>query len=315
MILGINFNEIFAANCDNLRILDRRNGGSRTVTRHTLLRYHDVGRMGVIDYTKGVKTSDIKTMSKADKVNVMVSDNGHFESKFGIGFEVEKNSIPSKISTPLFAGYEADSSCGEERWSGGEEAVTNIIPLVGKGTLRNKVNNMVYEARDIINDNISPSNHRCGGHITLSCKGLDGAELFKAVRPLMGIVYALFRKRLINGYCNKNLRLAVDFRYDLDTRYCSVLQKEKLIEIRLVSRFENTKQVMRRYELMYELLNFAVNNPNGKFSSFLKIVKPIITRMYGGDEGKVNEIISLSKSFKKYIDDGIISEDIAGYVT
>jgi hypothetical protein len=72
---------------------------------------------------------------------------------------------------------------------------------------------------------------------------------------------------------------------------------------------------MRRYELMYELLNFAVNDPNGKFSSFLKKVKPIISRMYEGNKDKVNVMVSLSKSFKKYIDKGTISDNIAEYVS
>jgi len=305
MILGINFNEIFAANCEDLTVSDRYSGERRVVTRHTLLRYHDVGRMGVIDYTKGAKKSDIKTMSKADKVNVIAAEDGQFESRFGIGFEIEKNRIPNKLATPLIAGYESDSSCGEE-------AVTNIIPLVGKGTLRNKVNNMIFEAKLILEDSYSPSNYSCGGHVTLSCKGLSGEELFNAVKPFMGVVYALFRKRLLNTYCNKNTRLESNYDY---SRYCSVLQKSNVIEIRLVSKFETTKQLMRRYELMYELLNFAVNNPNGKFSSFLKKVKPIISRMYAGDQEKVKEIISLSNSFKKYIDKGTISDNIAEYVS
>ena len=300
MILGINFSQIFAANCENLTAQT-----GRVVSRNTLLRYHGVARMGVIDYTKGAKQSDVKTMSKADKVNIIASQNGEFEARFGIGFEVEKNRIPNKFATPLIAGYESDSSCGEE-------AVTNIIPLVGKGTLRNKVNNMMFEAREVIEDRYSPSNYSCGGHITLSCKGLSGEELFNAVKPFMGVVYALFRKRLLNTYCNRNARLESNYDY---SRYCTVLQKSNVIEIRLVSKFETTKQLMRRYELMYELLNFAVNNPNGKFSSFIKRVKPIISRMYEGNEDKVNEIISLSNSFKKYIDKGTISESIAGYVS
>ena len=171
--IGINFSQIFAADCDNL---PTQRG--RVVSRHTLLRYHGVSRMGVIDYTKGAKGSDVKTMSKADKVNLIAAEGGEFESRFGVGFEVEKNRIPNKFATPLFAGYEEDSSCGRERFTGGEEAVTNIIPLVGKGTLRNKVNNMMFEAREVIEDSHSPSNARCGGHVTLSCKGLDGEELF-----------------------------------------------------------------------------------------------------------------------------------------
>jgi len=303
--IGINFSQIFAANCEDLTISDRWSGERRIVTRHTLLRYHDVGRMGVIDYTKGAKQIDVKTMSKADKVNIIASQNGEFEARFGIGFEVEKNRIPNKFATPLIAGYESDSSCGEE-------AVTNIIPLVGKGTLRNKVNNMMFEAREVIEDRYSPSNYSCGGHITLSCKGLSGEELFNAVKPFMGVVYALFRKRLLNTYCNRNARL--ESNYD-NSRYCTVLQKSNVIEIRLVSKFETTKQLMRRYELMYELLNFAVNNPNGKFSSFIKRVKPIISRMYGGDQAKVKEIVSLSKSFNKYITNGVISDNIAEYVS
>ena len=52
---------------------------------------------------------------------------------------------------------------------------------------------------------------------------------------------------------------------------------------------------------MYELLDFSINNPNGSHNAFLKKVAPIVKSMYSNDEDKTNEILELSKSFRKMI--------------
>ena len=235
------------------------------------------------DHSKGAKDGDIANLKSASKRNLITLD-GNTETRFTIGMEVEKARFQRGAvkEYSLFAGFERDSSCGYE-------AVTNILPLLPSGKWRNKVFNMMFEARNIIEDSKSPSDLKCGGHITIGVQGMTGAEVMKAVRKNMGIVYALFYKRLGNAYCRSNLTLldknevsGSDMMNGFG-RYSAVLDKGATIEFRLVSRFQSVKQMMRRYELMYELLDFSINNPNGSHNSFLNKVMPIVKSMYNGD--------------------------------
>jgi len=100
---------------------------------------------------KGIKTGNI-TETGLDEI----------ESRFMIGFEIEKTSFHRRavMEYPLFKGFETDSSCGVE-------AVTHVLPLLPKSIWRTKVFNMFVEAKKIISDEYSPSNRNCGGHITL----------------------------------------------------------------------------------------------------------------------------------------------------
>ena len=233
-------------------------------------------------------------------------ESGDAECKFGIGFEVEKNRLSrgAKRNLPLFAGYERDGSCGYE-------GVTNILPLLPAGKWRNKVFSMMHDARKIIEDSYSPSDYRCGGHVTLSCEGMTGEELFNATRENLAIVFALFRKRLGNRYCNANPRMESNFQ---GTRYVAVQQKANVIEVRLVSRFQSVKQMMRRYELFYTIMDFSINNPNGSHASLLRKVYPIVKSMYNGDEAKTNEIFEIAKHFNKYIKTGRINRGVINFV-
>ena len=208
------------------------------------------------DLSKGAKNGDISNLKSAKTRNLITLD-GNTETRFTIGMEVEKARFcrGAVKEYPLFAGFERDSSCGYE-------AITNILPLLPAGKWRNKVFNMMFEARNIIEDSKSPSDLQCGGHITMAVQGMTGAEVMQAIRKNMGIVYSLFFKRVNNGYCKANLCMAdknVTSRDDMMNgfgKYSAVLDKGNTIEIRLVSRFQSVKQMMRRYELMYELLDF-----------------------------------------------------------
>jgi hypothetical protein len=175
------------------------------------------------------------------------------------------------------------------------------------------------QAEKIIDDRYSPSNGDCGGHMTIGVAGMTGDDLREAVRKFSGVVMALFRKRLKNRYCNHNLRMqpyceSHNCYNGWDGKYQFALVKDNCLEFRVVARFQSVKQVMRRYELMYELVNFSINNPNGSFDSFLKRVTPIILSMYNGDTDKANEVLDLSKKFQKFINTGAIHPDIAQYI-
>jgi len=250
---------------------------------------------------------DVSGLKKADQRTAIKFDGEDFVSKFTIGFEVEKNQLNRSAvrEYELFCGFERDSSCGYE-------AVTHVLPLLPAGKWRTKVFDMMHKAEKIIDDRFSPSDKRCGGHITIAVDGLDAFDLRDAIRGNCGIVYALFRHRLDNYYCKNNNRMSNGYPYD--TRYQITLAKGDCLEFRLPSRFESVKQMMRRYELFYELVDFSINKPNGSHDAFLRRVKPIILSMYNGDEGKVESILSLSKHFRAYILKGKMSTEIMGYL-
>ncbi len=263
---------------------------------------------------KGAKTTDIANLKAPQKRNLIDLGNGDYNSKFTIGFEVEKNKLSRGAvkEYPLFCGFERDSSCGYE-------AVTNILPLLPSGDWRNKVFSMMADAKKIIEDRYSPSDYRCGGHITIAVDGMTGQELLEKIRQNCGIILALFRKRLGNGYCKRNFMLAntdtenVTFSSH-SNKFATALVKGNCVEFRLVSRFQSVKQMMRRYELFYELLDFSINKPNGSHNAFLNKVKPIIKSMYDGDMDKVEEILELSKAFRTMITTRKINRKVVEFV-
>lgn len=106
---------------------------------------------------------------------------------------------------------------------------------------------------------------------------------------------------------------ANDERYRHYSRYQMALVKGNLLEFRVVARYENVKQMMRRYELFYNLIDAAVNTKPTQ-STFFKNITPIVRSMYNGDEAKTNKILSLAKQFQKFIDTGVITEDIKHFL-
>tara|TARA_B100002019_G_C21265277_1_gene599082 strand:- start:1914 stop:2942 length:1029 start_codon:yes stop_codon:yes gene_type:complete len=256
--------------------------------------------------------SEIAGLKSEDRTNV--SFNGdEYESKFTIGFEIEKDHFHRDAlqEYPLFCGFESDSSCGVE-------AVTHVLPLVGKSMWRTKVFNMFVEAKRIIDDEYSPTNGQCGGHITLACKGMDGEELTNRVRKFSGILYSVFRKRLVNGFCYKNPFMIADEPHtDYSTttfgKYVICKNTGFGIEFRLPSKVTSVKQLMRRYELMYLIMDYAINKPDAR-SSFYRAVKPILMSMYEKDEVKVDAIIGLAKHFQKMLDNGKVGKATIGWI-
>lgn len=245
-----------------------------------------------------------------------------FASNYCIGFEIEKSQFHRGAvkEYALFCGFETDSSCGYE-------AVTNILPLLPPSYWRNKVFDMFVKANKVIDDKYSPSNEKCGGHISVSVEGMSGYQLRERMRPYMGVVYALFRNRLKNRYCNGNLTM-VDNSQDPwsssqrgwvngegfggHDKYQVFNAKADYAELRIPSRVTSVAQLMRRYELMYLIVDCAIRKAT--FKSFLKKVEPIVAMMYEGDAEKIQNIMSLAVHFQEYINKGVRHEDIRKYV-
>lgn len=292
-------------------------------SRGVVSQYHRKPQPRIMN--QGAHSTDIAFLKPAERKNTISGS----DSRFTIGFEVEKNSLHRNAvkEYPLFCGFELDSSCGYE-------AVTNVLPLVGRSHWRTKVYNMMVEAEQIIDDSYSPSDRRCSGHMTVTVKGMEPYDVIKLVRKNIAIFYAIFRGRLTNSYCNTNLTclsyndacrrgfnggrgryyamLDKDFPcFTADGRrdgYCGGF------ELRIPSRISSVKQMMRRYELMYEVVNFSINSPNGSFESLLKKVQPIILSMYNGDVAKTEEIIELSRHMRKFIMTGKVNKHVHQWV-
>lgn len=285
------------------------NTGNRA--RGQVTSYH--GKPSPLNHSKTPHRVDIAGLKSSEQRNVLTFDGQEYGAKFTIGFEVEKTALHRSAvkEYPLFCGFERDGSCGYE-------AVTHILPLLPAGQWRTKVFDLFVQAEKIIDDRYSPSNSSCGGHITLAVDGMSGSELRQAMRKNAGIIYALFRHRLKNSYCNSNLRMqesdAGSWYNGYHYKYQAALTKGNCLEFRVPSRVESVKQMMRRYELFYEVATFSVNTPTGSHDSLLKKLRPIVMSMYNGDAEKVDKIMSLSKHFRKFILTGEIHEDIAPYL-
>ena len=252
---------------------------------------------------------DVAGLKKAERGTAIKFEGGDYEAKFTIGFEVEKNQLHRGAvrEYELFCGFERDGSCGYE-------AVTHVLPLLPSGQWRTKVYDMMHKAEKIIDDRYSPSDRRCGGHITIAVDGLTGEQLREAVRGYSGIIYALFRNRLKNSYCGANNRMQSSHEaQNYHHKYQVALVKGNCLEFRVPSRFESVKQMMRRYELFYEVVNAAVSGAS--HDTLLKRIKPVIVSMYNGDVARADEVMTLAKYFRKFILTGEIHQDILPFVS
>lgn len=271
------------------------------------------------EFKKGGK-KDIQGLPRKVQ-SVLINSDG--DSRYSIGFEVEKNELHRRSvrEYELFCGFERDNSCGYE-------AVTNILPLLPPSRWRMKVYDMMVKADRIIEDTHSPSDKRCGGHITVAVEGMDGEQLLAKMRPYAGIIYAIFWNRLKNNYCMYNPTLLSDndtddwVRLDYHGRYHSkyrvALPKGSILEWRVPSRFTSVKQMMRRYELFYEVVDASVNGDGSErsFNALVKKVKPILVSMYDKDMEKVEKRIKIASQYREYIlsNGRVVGADIDGTV-
>jgi len=269
---------------------------------------------------------DVAGLKKVEQRTAVSFDGSEYYSKYTIGMEIEKNTLHRGAvkEYELFCGFEYDGSCGVADGVKGYEAVTHILPLLPESNWRMKVYDMMHKAEKIIDDRFSPSNarnysgqYKCGGHITIGVDGLDGDEIREAMRKHCGIILALFRHRLKVDFCNHNQTMLGrhvpynDYRGGWSDKYQVALVKRNCLEFRIPSKFESVKQMMRRYELFYELVKFSIETPNGSHEKLMKKLRPIILGLYEGNNEKTNEVIRLAAHFREFILTSTIHQDIS----
>jgi hypothetical protein len=288
--------------------------------------YH--GKPSPRDLKKGGK-KDIGGIPSKAVAKRVVDPEGN--SKYSIGFEVEKNALSRGAvrEYELFCGFERDGSCGYE-------AVTNILPLLPASMWRTKVFDMMHKASRIIEDCHSPSDERCGGHITVAVDGLSGEELLAKMRPVAGLFFAMFRHRLKNRYCGANLRLEpetlnlsngrgsdmwtsnrlIGSYNGYHSKYRVALPKGNCLEWRLPSRFTSVAQMRHRYEFMYLWVDYVMSTNKPSLKAFMdkKEVQGILSMLYEGDKEKVVSIKVLAYHMQEFINTGRIDPCINKFI-
>jgi hypothetical protein len=279
---------------------------------------------------------DLKGMNKRQIQNnitrTLESAQNVYTSKFAIGFEIEKNTLSREVLSgrrellglfpTLFSAIENDGSVAHNG-SDGYEAITNILPLLPSSKWRNKIFNLMHESKYFIDDEYSSSNafynhaFKCGGHVSISSNDYENSKHFlNAMRPYLGIVYAMNRKRLANRYCLGNVNVPINPENAItrrDNKYNAIqLKSNGVVEFRLWSRVTSVNQLKNRYALMHEIAQ-ASKTLISK-AAFNSRIRPIIMRMYNNDAAKVDMIFKLAKSFDKMLTKNIIDEHIIPFI-
>ena len=255
------------------------------------------GACGTSSNEQEAKPGKINGYHKTRKFN----KNLFGKSKARVGYEVEKINILGKTERGeevgefrIFRGIETDSSCGVE-------AITNVLPLCSEGMRYNYVKKMLEDARPVID---SDWDDNCGGHITISYEGFTGPELLDKIKLNLALFYSIYRKRLTNKNCGKNL---VMHSHEKE-RSAPVNVKEDMIEFRLPPAVKNVEQLLRRHKLMALVVEHSFENKT--FEELTSSVAPIILEMYEGEQERVEETIKVANEFHDWIKGSQIPESL-----
>lgn len=212
-----------------------------------------------------------------------------------IGFEFEFNKVKKEFLKPtdFIEKWVDDKTCYKE-------AVSHPIELLKKGYKRDILFNIISKDKDVLNESLSGKN--CGGHITVSKKGLNGKELFIEFKKYMPLLYCIYYKRLKYKSCHKNVFL----KEDDDNKFCTVRVKKYLLEIRLFPMIESIDDVFYRYELIQKISN-AIDH-NLSYKNFLNSVKDLVNKKDRDFSYHFKDMIEKQKS-NKFVRKYLINEN------
>ena len=166
------------------------------------------------------------------------------DAKFTIGFEVEKE------DEDVLNDYTVDD-CEVHGWAreydgslydGGYELVSPVFDLFGDEFDKHMNQSTI---RDHINGDSSAE--RCGGHINIGMKDVNGREFFDGIKGFVPLILTLYRNRMTNQYCKARPNIND---YKDGDKYTAVNVRNSYIEIRVVSRVLNATQLTWRRDLM-----------------------------------------------------------------
>ena len=199
--------------------------------------------------------NDYHCSPRPTKINERIESKGWW-----VGFEVEKCSLEDEdnykdVGDPIetsnfFSGWETDSSCGVE-------GISNIYNLTDTNTFLEHVNDAPYLD--------SPVNRSCGGHISVSYVPenysyssnlivTDNEDIKQVDTDLLssyvGLIYAMFPKRLERSYCNSNKKL----KRNAGVKYQPIRDAGGRIEIRLFSAVKSAQTLKNRFKFLQTFL-------------------------------------------------------------
>jgi hypothetical protein len=175
-----------------------------------------------------------------------------------VGVEVEKvdrdlqqEGDAWEILTNTGWAKERDGSLG----SNGYELVSPILPLFD--------NNRIDVATNPVTQWINgKSNSDCGGHVTISKKGLTSVTLLESFKHFVPILYSLYPNRLNNDYCRAK-QWSKYFSYPERKQAFNIkdgsYQLGGRVEIRLFGRIINANTLKWRLELLRLLISDGGN--------------------------------------------------------
>jgi hypothetical protein len=188
--------------------------------------------------------------------------NERIESKgWWVGFEVEKSYLKGDDDEYLeegdeieicnfFSGWEKDSSCGVE-------GISNIYNLSDTVTFTKDLEEACYIDNDVskncgghISISYMPENYEFSNNILVTETGDIKQVNTYLLSSYMGLIYAMYPKRLERSYCNTNKKL----QSDNGNKYQPVRDSGSRIEIRLFSAVKNSTTLKNRFKFLQSFL-------------------------------------------------------------
>ena len=174
--------------------------------------------------------------------NRLIKDNPLIN--YTIGFEVEKTEVNGNRSRggrihqqPLFSHWETDSSCGVE-------GITNVYSLDNEVMFLKHVEQSPY-----VNEPVDSS---CGGHINFAHR--FNKMQYWHIRPWLGLIFAMWKKRLQNQYSSQNKKVSPyrghDYHYGVLVDKNRNSSENHRFELRLPNRVRTGKNLINRFHLM-----------------------------------------------------------------
>lgn len=202
-----------------------------------------------------------------------------WEQVFQFGFECEKVdniALGGAQTQKLYdMGYrlEADSSLGS---NAGYELIS---PVYNLHYLKAFLADMVRpELKRMIDGDFT---ERCGGHMTLSAKGMTSREVFEGVIGFLPLIYALYPNRAANSYCVAKDKAILATNPD---KYSSIYVRNSYIEFRIFPAIKSTKNLYWRVRLLRVMIeNFGASEKQviemmlDKKSTLHKLLREIYT--------------------------------------
>ena len=95
------------------------------------------------------------------------------------------------------------------------------------------------------------SDSSCGGHITVSCHGLDGPELAQRLEPLFPVLFALYPQRVAGEYSQA---VRGENATNTGRKFRAINTLHNRVEFRLFSAVQNGEQLSKRAAVLRETL-------------------------------------------------------------